>query len=247
MAEQSVLTTVTSKSRTRIYDHARQEPMRRLLRWAINNIGFRFLAKVESITGLENVPTTGPAMLMINHIAFVDPIVVLGNLPRNIVPLAKAEASKIPIWGIFPSLWGVIPVHRGELDREALLQALAVLAAGEMILVAPEGTRHSAIHDVKEGVAYLAYKSGAPIIPVAVEGTPGFPTLSRKRWQKGGAIVNFGKPFRLKPVTGRLPRPALKQMTDEAMYRLAALLPVERRGIYEDLSKATIEYILEDR
>jgi len=247
MTEQSIASIAKAKTRVRVYDHARYEPMRRILRWAITNFGFRCLAKVDRITGLENVPTTGPAILMINHIAFVDPIVVLGNLPRNVVPLAKAEASKIPIWGIFPSLWGVIPVHRGELDREALMQALAVLAAGETILVAPEGTRHSAIHDVKEGVAYLAYKSGAPIVPVAVEGTPGFPTLSRKRWKQGGAIVNFGPSFRLKPVTGRVPRAALKQMTDEAMYRLAALLPVERRGIYEDLSKATSDYIVEDR
>jgi 1-acyl-sn-glycerol-3-phosphate acyltransferase len=133
------------------------------------------------------------------------------------------------------------------MDREALMRSLAVLAAGEMLLVAPEGTRHTAIRDVKEGVAYLAYKSGAPIIPVAVQGTPGFPTLSRARWKKGGAVVNFGPSFRLKPVTGRLPRAALRQMTDEAMYRLAALLPEERRGIYADLSKATSDYIVEEK
>jgi 1-acyl-sn-glycerol-3-phosphate acyltransferase len=238
------LTETKTRSQLRTYDHASHEPIRKVLRWLITNIGFRWLAKVDKLIGLENVPTTGSAILMINHIAFVDPIVVLGNLPRNIVPMAKAEASKIPIWGIFPGLWGAIPVHRGEADREALMRALAVLAAGEIVLVAPEGTRHNAIEDVKFGIAYLAYKSGAPVVPVAIEGTRGFPTISPKRWAQGGAVVTFGKPFRFKQFQGRLPREVLKQMTDEAMYKVAEILPDERRGIYSDLSKATTEYLV---
>src|SRR3954470_21635597 len=75
-----------------VYDHAADEPIRRRLRWMIDNIGWRFMARVDRsrITGLENLPATGPALLMINHIAFIDPIVVLGNVPRNVVPLSKA-------------------------------------------------------------------------------------------------------------------------------------------------------------
>lgn len=246
MTDHSAISTqsVQPSPSQRVYDHAAHEPMRRVLRWLITNIGLRWLAKVDQLIGLENVPPTGPAIIMINHIAFVDPIVVLGNLPRNLVPLAKAESSQIPIWGIFPGLWGAIPVHRGEADREALMRALAVLAAGEMVLVAPEGTRHTAIQDVKGGIAYLAYKSGAPVVPVAIEGTQGFPTLNPKRWAQPGAVITFGQPFRFKQVSGRLPREALKQMTDEAMYQLAAMLPAERRGIYGDLSKATSEYLI---
>jgi 1-acyl-sn-glycerol-3-phosphate acyltransferase len=231
--------------RVREYDHAKHEPVRRVLRWAITHIGFRFLAKIEfdQIEGLENLPETGAAILMINHIAFIDPIVVLGSLPRNIVPMAKAEAYWIPIWGIFVWLWHVIPVRRGEADREALMNALAVLKAGEIVLVAPQGTRQPSLQSAKEGIAYLAYKSGAPIIPVAIEGSRGFPTFNLNRWKGPGARFKLGKPFRFKPIMGRLPREALKQMTDEAMYRLAAMLPEERRGIYADLSKATSQYI----
>lgn len=229
----------------REYDHAKREPMRRILRWIIQHIGWRVLAKreVDQIEGLENLPTTGAAIIMINHIAFIDPIVVLGNLPRNIVPMAKAEVYWIPIWGIFPWLWDVIPVHRGEADREALMRALAVLKAGEIVLVAPQGTRQHSLQQAKEGVAYLAYKSGAPIIPVAIEGSEGFPTLNIKRWWQPGARFKMGKPFRFKKIEGRLPREALTNMTHEAMYRLAAILPEHRRGIYSDLSKATSEYI----
>jgi 1-acyl-sn-glycerol-3-phosphate acyltransferase len=244
MAEQTALATAFPKAKIRPYDHARHEPMRRVLRWMITNIAWRYWGKIERIEGTENVPATGPAILMINHIAFIDPIVVLGNAPRNVVPLSKVEAFRIPIWGIFPHLWNVIPVHRGEADREALMRALSVLEAGEIVLVAPEGTRHESLRDVKTGIAYLAYRSGAPVIPVAVEGTQGFPSISAKRWAQPGATAKFGKPFRVKPITGRLPREALKTITDEAMYRLAAMLSPERRGEFSDLSKATTDYIV---
>jgi 1-acyl-sn-glycerol-3-phosphate acyltransferase len=228
------------------YDHARHEPTRRVLRWLITNIGWRVFARVDygRIAGLEHLPATGPAILMINHIAFVDPIVVLGNLPRNVVPLAKAEVYHIPIWGIFPRLWNVIPVHREELDRRALERALQVLAAGEVILIAPEATRHPALAEAREGVAYLGHKSGAPVIPVAIEGTRGYPTLMGP-WnaRKPGAWFRLGRPFRFKPVPGRLPRDRLRQMTDEAMYQLAAQLPAARRGHYADLARATTDTI----
>ena len=230
--------------RAAAYDHARYERTRRVLRWMIDNIAWRFLARLDNdrIGGLEYLPPTGPAILMINHIAFVDPIVVLGNLPRNVVPLAKAEVYRIPVWGIFPKLWNVIPVHRAELDRRALERALQVLEAGEVILIAPEATRHEALGEAREGVAYLGHKSGAPIIPVAIENTSGYPTLVGP-WNrhKPGAYFRLGPAFRYKPWTGRLPRERLRLMTDEALYQLSALLPEHRRGYYADLSQATME------
>jgi 1-acyl-sn-glycerol-3-phosphate acyltransferase len=228
------------------YDHARHEPMRRVLRWMVSNIGWTVLARIDRsrIAGLENLPASGPAILMINHIAFIDPVVVLGNLPRNIVPMAKVEVYRIPVWGIFPWLWDVIPVHRDELDRRALERALQVLAAGEVILIAPEATRHPALAQAREGVAYLGYKSGAPIIPVAIENSPGYPTLMGP-WnrRKPGAYFRLGKPVRFKTVPGRLPRARLRLMTDEVLYQLAAMLPEHRRGYYSDLSRATTETI----
>jgi 1-acyl-sn-glycerol-3-phosphate acyltransferase len=228
------------------YNHARREPVRRLLRWAITHIGWNVFCRIDRsrLSGLENLPTAGPAILMINHIAFVDPIVVLGNLPRNIVPMAKAEVYRAPVWGIFPRLWDVIPVRREELDRRAVERALDVLAAGEVILIAPEAHRHPALGQAKEGIAYIAHKSGAPIVPTAIENTDGYPTLLGP-WnaRKPGAYFQLGRPFRFKPVAGRLPRERLRQMTDEAMYHLAAMLPEHRRGHYADLAKATTETI----
>ena len=222
------------------YQHQHWEARRRILRWLIRNIGFTLLAKLDRVEGLENVPTNGPAIVMINHIAFIDSLVTLHVLPRNVVPMAKIEVYNYPVIGIFPRLWGVIPVRREEVDRRAIQGALDVLHAGEMILLAPEATRHATLQQGKVGVAYLAARTGAPILPVAVQNSPGFPAFRlSKRWRGPGVVVKIGRPFRYRPELKRPAQDQLRLMTDEAMYVLASLLPESLRGVYADLSKAT--------
>jgi 1-acyl-sn-glycerol-3-phosphate acyltransferase len=226
------------------YSHARLEKKRRFLRFLIRYIGFNVWIKLEQVVGLENIPKEGPAVLMMNHIAFLDPIVVLHATPRNIVPLAKIEVYDYPVIGIFPKMWEVIPVRRQEVDRRAIQQALEVLQAGEIVLVAPEGTRGPQLRQGKEGAAYLASRSGAPIIPAAVTNTTGFPAWRfTSRWRKPGAYVEFGRPFRYRPGYERAGREQLRLMSDEAMFVLAAMLPENLRGYYSDLSQATQETI----
>lgn len=232
------------KSARQPYEHKRHEPMRNFLRFLIRWIGFTTLVKLDRVIDMDNVPKSGPAILMINHIAFIDPIVVLHVLPRNIVPLAKVEVYGYPVIGIFPRLWNVIPVRREEVDRRAIQLSLEVLKAGEIILVAPEGTRGPALKEAKEGVAYLASRSGAPVVPVAISSTEGLPSPRfSSRWRKPGAVVRFGKPFRYKGEYRRAGREELRKMTDEAMYALATLLPEEQRGVYSDLALKTEETI----
>ena len=224
------------------YNHAEWETKRNVLRWLLRVIGLPLLARVDTIEGIENVPETGSAIIMINHVSFIDPFVVANPLPRNLVALAKVEVYDYPVVGIVPRLWGVIPVKRDEVDRYAVQSCLEVLRAGEMILIAPEGTRGSALRQGREGVAYLSSRSGAPVVPVAVSGTEGFPALRfTKRWREPGGHIRFGKPFRYHANLRRAKAQALRQMTDEAMYVLAAMLPEDRRGFYSDLSKATQE------
>ncbi len=229
---------------SRGYNHARWEARRRLCRFLLRNIGFTLLAKVDHVEGVENVPAEGPAILMINHISFIDPFVVMNSLPRNIVPMAKVEVYSYPIIGIFPRIYGVIPVQREEIDRRAIQGALEVLRAGEIILVAPEAHRGPQLRQGKEGVAYLATRANALIVPVAIDGTIGFPTLPiLPRWRGPRAVVKFGKPFRFKTAGERAGREKLRQMTDEGMYILASMLPEYRQGVYSDLSLATQQTI----
>ena len=232
------------KASSQTYNHARLERRRRVLRFFIKTFAFSLLVKLDEVKGIENVPKEGPAILMINHIAFVDPILVIHVVPRNIVPLAKMEVFDYPFIGIFPKLWEVIPVRREEFDRRAVKQVLEVLRAGEIVLVAPEGTRNDQLQPAKEGIAYLASRSGAPVIPVAIEGTPNFPALRFKAaWKGPGATVHFGRPFRYCPELKNAGHKQLRKMTDEAMYILASMLPPHRRGVYVDQIQATQETI----
>jgi 1-acyl-sn-glycerol-3-phosphate acyltransferase len=226
------------------YDHSHYETRRRVLRFLLRLIGFTLFAKIDQAEGMENVPPTGPAILMINHINFIDPFTVLSLLPRSIVPMAKIEVYSYPVVGIFPRLYGVIPVQREETDRRAIQGAMEVLNAGEIILVAPEAHRGPELRRGKEGIAYLATRASVPIVPVAIDGTIGYPTFPfSRRWWQPGAQVKFGRPFRLNTFSQRAGRDALRLMTDEAMYILSSMLPEHRRGYYSDLSLATQETI----
>jgi 1-acyl-sn-glycerol-3-phosphate acyltransferase len=109
------------------------------------------------------------------------------------------------------------------------------------------GTRsasRSELRQGKEGVAYLATRANAPVVPVAIDGTVGFPSFPLlPRWREPGAHVRFGDPFRFKTSGQRAGGEMLRRMTDEAMYILASMLPEYRRGVYADLSLATRETI----
>jgi len=137
-----------------------------------------------------------------------------------------------------------VPVRREEIDRRALSQIIEVLRAGEMVLVAPEGTRRPALARAKEGIAFLAARTQVPLIPIAVEGTVGFPAFRLSaRWREPGAHIRIGKPFRFRSDILHPDRNQLRLMTDEAMYILASLLPPKLRGEYSDLSQASQETI----
>jgi 1-acyl-sn-glycerol-3-phosphate acyltransferase len=233
---------LTSADKANRYDHARWQTKRRILRFLIRHIGIRFLLRLDEVRGVENVPAHGPAILFFNHIALVDPVVIIHCLPRQIVPLAKIEVYDYPVIGIFPRLWGVIPVKREEFDRRAIRRALDVLHAGEILLLAPEGTRSPQMQAAKEGLAYLASRANVPLVPVGIDGTPHYPSLrGSPSWRSVGVTVRFGRPFRFRPTAHG--HSHLHQMTNEAMYTLAALLPEHRRGVYGDLAQATDETI----
>ncbi|MBN2387008.1 MAG: 1-acyl-sn-glycerol-3-phosphate acyltransferase [Anaerolineales bacterium] len=226
------------------YEHGRYEGVRRNLRFWIRVVA-GMTVKIDSFEGAENIPAEGPLLLYSNHISLIDPVMIIHAVQRNIVPLAKIETYAYPVIGMFPRLWHVIPVQRGEVDRRALQGCLDVLRAGEIVWVAPEGTRRPALLEAKDGMAYLAAKTGVPLMPIAVDGTIGFPVLpfSRRRIQGPGVTLKFGRRFRFKPLENPRDRASLHKMTLEAMYILSAILPPERRGNFADLSRGTVETI----
>ncbi|NDJ87342.1 MAG: 1-acyl-sn-glycerol-3-phosphate acyltransferase [Chloroflexi bacterium] len=226
----------TAEAREIVQRQTHYQWRRRFLRdWLLRPLGFTLIARPH-VTGRDQIPPEGPTLLIMNHIAFVDPVIVSGVVTsRFVIPMSKIENFRHPIIGLVARLWGAIPVDRNRIDRRALQNSLDLLTAGHCLLVAPEGTRHHQLQPAKEGFTYLASRTGATVVPVGLENTDrvrGFP--------RRAVYVRFGAPFRFK-VGGRakIPRDEMYTMTQEAMYRLAALVNEERRGAYQDLSAAT--------
>lgn len=227
------------------FDYKSYALRRRFCRIALHIIAFPLLARIHSVSGQENVPSSGPAILCYNHINLVDPIMTLHVLKRNVIPVAKIEIFSYPIVGLAPQLYGSIPVRRGLVDRRALQASLDVLRQNEMLLVAPEGTRNDALIKGKSGTVFLAAHAGSPpIVPIGIDNTIGYPTYPfSRRWKQPGADISIGRPFRFRLGSDVPGKEEMERMTDEMMYTIAALLPPHRRGVYADLSRATHETI----
>jgi 1-acyl-sn-glycerol-3-phosphate acyltransferase len=198
------------------------------------------------VTGLENIPTTGPVVIIINHIAFLDPLMVCGVSPRLVIPMAKKEAFDSFLWRPFLKLYGAIPVQRGEADTRAVKTALQLLRQQGAILMAPEGTRSTTfqLQPGKEGAAMIALRGEAIVVPIGITGTHQI-KAHLIRFKRAPARLVVGRPFRLRPTAtnGRSSRPEMVAMTQELMVRLARLLPPEFRGVYANLEETTEIYL----
>lgn len=202
------------------------------------------------ITGTQNVPTQGPFIAMMNHIYFIDPILVATLAPRYIVIMSKIENYQNPLLALVMHLYGTFPVRRGELDMAAIRTSLRMLEEGHGLLMAPEGTRSRTrtLQEGRDGMAWLALRSQAPIVPVALSGQE-FLGHNLRRLRRTPLRIVFGEPFYFRSGSAlqhpsaapKTPREELHRMTQEAMYALARLLPPAYRGVYSDLEKATVD------
>jgi 1-acyl-sn-glycerol-3-phosphate acyltransferase len=172
--------------------HARAEPGRPKP-WliAFTRAWGRLLARTLfrfEVVGRENVPASGGVLLAGNHSGLLDGPLVYFTSPRPPVLLAKAEIFVGP-WARFFGWLGQVPVHRGQPDRAALRSGLEQLRSGGVLGVFPEGTRGSGTFEqVTHGAAYLALRSGVPVVPIAVVGTAEAWPRSRRTPKLGSRV-----------------------------------------------------------
>ena len=208
-------------------------------------LGGRIFVRAMSRTRVEGaideLPRVGPLILAANHASNFD-AVVLGSwltpeLGRRIHWLGKKELFAWPIVGWLAANNGVHPVDRGAADVEAFRLAKRILDEGHVLFVFPEGTRSrdGALHEAQDGVAVLALRTGAPIVPIGIAGSHRVWPRGQKIPLPGGHVtVRVGRPFRL---ADELPqgtdrRTAKSLATTLIMERIAALLPPSQRGAY---------------
>jgi 1-acyl-sn-glycerol-3-phosphate acyltransferase len=179
------------------------------------------------ITGAENIPRVGAAILAPNHRSLIDIPVACMPTTRKVWFMAKEELFGSKLGSVILRNLGAFPVRRGKPDRTALIRALEILDTGKILGIFPEGTRTpgARFENLEEGFAYVALKSGAPIIPVAISGTEAVFPKDRKLPRLAKIRVHVGRQFTLGgPHAGVLPRPRIREATAEARARLAAVM-----------------------
>jgi 1-acyl-sn-glycerol-3-phosphate acyltransferase len=149
--------------------------------------------------------------------------------------MAKKELFRFRLIGYFIGSLGAFSVHRGRLDRKAIRQTYQILADGLALVMFPEGTRSRSgrLRLAFSGPALIAVRSGAPILPVGIIGTE---KIRGVTWllRRPQITVNIGHPFYLSPVSSRLTKAELAELTNSIMGHIAELLPLEYRGDYGD-------------
>jgi 1-acyl-sn-glycerol-3-phosphate acyltransferase len=198
---------------------------------------FHILGRIE-IIGLENVPREGAYLIAINHISIYEaPFVVA------FWPVAPEVAGASIIWNrpgqsLLARMYGGIPVHRGQYDRRMIDSTVNALQSGYPLLIAPEGGRSHTpgMRKANPGVAFLMDKARVPVIPVGVIGTTEDYFEKAIRGRRPIIRMRIGEPIVLPPLEGKgTSRRELRQRNaDLVMFRIAALLPPEYRGVYAD-------------
>ena len=192
--------------------------------WLLCNLVFRILLWGR-IRGTEHVPRTGAVILASNHVSNLDPPLISTSTPRRCWYLAKEELFHPPAFAWFIRQLGAIAVKRGAGDRAALKQCLEVLEAERALVIFPEGTR-SATGELAQGelgVAMLAYRTGAPVVPIYVTGTNAvMPKSGRPRLAR--VTMSVGAPLQFRTAEGGRPgRAEYERAAEEIMAAIAAL------------------------
>ena len=211
-------------------------PLYRVLR-----VGVRLLNALlfrTSVTGREVVPAEGPVIIAPVHRSFIDFFVASEVTDRKLHYMAKDSLWRNPTLGRFLTSVGAFPVHRESADREALRRAEQVLAAGEVLILFPEGERRTGpvIEDLHEGVAFLAARTGATVVPVGIGGSASVMPKGKKVPRPRHIHLEVGEtlPPPERSGTGRVPRSRIHLLTEQLTVALQELYDrsVEVTGRY---------------
>jgi 1-acyl-sn-glycerol-3-phosphate acyltransferase len=203
---------------------------------AIVRFAMKIITDIE-VYGREKMPE-GNFIAAANHLGRLDTAALFCVIDREDVIMPVAEKYRNhPLFGLMGRAVNAIWLNRFEADYSALREILVRMEKGGMLVIAPEGTRSrtEALQEAKPGVAFLASKSGYPVIPVAVTGTEDRAILENlKHFRRSKIIVRAGDPFKIELPKGKGREGAMRAATDEIMCRIAAMLPEKYRGVYAD-------------
>jgi 1-acyl-sn-glycerol-3-phosphate acyltransferase len=219
---------LTRVPRLTLWRRAFRQLMRRVA-WVVVRLCTR-----TRLHGVEHFPMQGAALIVSNHLGDADTILSLAYFPRPSESLAKIDLYfDYPPLGWLMDAYGVIWLHRGRADRRALRCAIQGLGEGRLVAIAPEGRESlsGALEEGTGGVAYLALKSGVPLVPVTFTGTENSVVFSNLRHLRRSEVtITIGPAFNLPEFEDF--RQAIREGTQTIMFKLAEQLPEHYRGVY---------------
>jgi 1-acyl-sn-glycerol-3-phosphate acyltransferase len=196
---------------------------------------FHLLSQVQ-ISGRENIPQGEAYLVVINHVSLYEAPFMLAFWPEPLEAAGAVEIWERPGQSVLVRLYGGIPVHRGQYDRRVVETMIQVLESGYPLLIAPEGARshQPGMRRAEPGCAYLAHRTGVPILPVGLVGTTDDFLKKALLIKRPRLEMHIGPQFKLPSISahGSERRDALQAHADEIMQRIAVLLPLEYQGVY---------------
>ena len=202
-----------------------------------------------SVSGLENIPPTGAAILASNHLSIIDSVYLPLLVPRPVVFPAKAEyfSARGPIgriWAAYLRSTNQLAINRdgARAAQETLDAALEILRAGDLFGFYPEGTRSpdGKLYRGRSGLGYLALNSGAPVIPVAMLGTRKMMPPGKSYLIPAKILVKIGKPMTFGDLNGVAPAKARREVGDRVMAAIRELSGQEYVHMYASDRKAEL-------
>jgi 1-acyl-sn-glycerol-3-phosphate acyltransferase len=215
----------------------------RIVNWFLRGV-FSIVCKTDK-EALKKVPREGPLILVGNHINFLEAPVVFPILDNpKVHGIAKTESWDNPLFNFLFNLWGIFPIDRGMIDREAFRRSFEVLEKGEILAVSPEGTRskNGLLLQGKPGIVALAARSKAPMMPVIFYGYENF-WENLKHLRRTEFHVVVGKPFVLSANGSALSKEVRQAAIDEIMFKIAELLPEKYHGYYQNPHQIEYQYL----
>jgi 1-acyl-sn-glycerol-3-phosphate acyltransferase len=221
-------------------------PMRSIMR-GISRLTLALLTRT-TVSGLENIPPSGPLLILANHTSTIDPMLLLAHLPSETEFVGPGDFKLLFPGNLLIKWYGLVQVKRStQLERANLKLMTDILKSGKMLGLFPDGgTWEKPITDAKQGAAYLSMTTGAPILPVAIGG-------AYRTWDK---VVRLQRP-RLTVTIGEVMPPVqsgpdrskrgeqLEAATQAIMQRIYELLPPADRARYDDLARRRYDVTIE--
>jgi 1-acyl-sn-glycerol-3-phosphate acyltransferase len=189
--------------------------------WLVRNV-WKTFATLEA-KGLENIPATGPCIVISNHTSYLDPLFLHALVPRPLHAMAKSTQFASPFMGWLLGHIYVFPVRRYQVDPQAVRTVLRRLAGGHAVMVYVEGERSwdGRLQSPRLGILRLLMKAGVPVIPCRIDGSYDvWPRWDRKM-KPGPVTLTFGKPLAIPPTSTRADRqrvmPQVLEMVRDAL------------------------------